>query len=264
MDRDTVVVALIGPAVTATVTAVVVWLRDVIARRDEAFRRREALTTATQEVQFFEAWIAASRALDIDGTRSWVNEQVRADLARAYALVAQATVGDTPLDRKRPTLREMLGAIFLWRKLKSPWARAGLVIHYYLLFQVLAFSSTLVLPFGEEYDATIFWGAAIILSFSIGLVWFWRKLLLWVDQRHRAANEPQAGDDSQVTATAAQAAIDVFEQGAWRQGVLLEWRPTEVSWSGRARFSDGTVTDWVPSERLRYTSEPDVAGRSQN
>src|SRR3712207_676534 len=127
VDLQDVAEALVGRAVTAAATAFGGWRREAIACRSEAFRRRKARTNATQEVQFVQAWIAASRELDPDGARNWARDQIRTDLERAYAVVAAARVVETALDQKRPSLKEMAKSVLLRGMLRSPWARAGLV-----------------------------------------------------------------------------------------------------------------------------------------
>ena len=185
VNREFIVPFLIGPIIAAIATAVVVWLREAIAHRDEAFRRREALATATQEVQFLQAWMAASRELDTEGTRSWVNERVRTDLAKAYELIAQARVGETWLDRKRPSVGDIASAVFLWGRLTAPIALAGLVVYYFLLLVVLFVSSLSVAVFTDGFDGDLLIGIAMFLPVSIGLAWLWRRLLLWIDRRHK-------------------------------------------------------------------------------
>ena len=264
VNRELLVPFLIGPILAAIATAVVVWLREAIAHRDEAVRRREALATATQEVQFLQAWMAASRELDTEGTRSWVNERVRTDLAKAYELIAQARVGDSWLDRKRPSVREISSAVFLWGRLTAPLALIGLVVYYCLLLVVLGFSSVFIASFIDEFNGYAIIGSGVFLLISIGLAWLWRRLLLWIDRRHQAIKAPAQSGVSRSSTKTANAAVVVLEGDVWRDGVLTEWRPDGESWMGRARFGDGTMSDWVPAKRLRYSTEHDAGVRSND
>ena len=264
VNRELLVPFLLGPILAAIATAVVVWLREAIAHRDEAVRRREALATATQEVQFLQAWMAASRELDTEGTRSWVNERVRTDLAKAYELIAQARVGDSWLDRKRPSVREISSAVLLWPRLTAPLALIGLVVYYFLLLVVLFLSSIAIDSFIGEFDGYALIGCAVLLPTSIGLAWLWRRLLLRIDRRHQAIKAPAQSGVSRSSTNTANAAVVVLEDDVWRDGVLTEWRPDGESWMGRARFGDGTMSDWVPAKRLRYSTEHAAGVRSND
>jgi hypothetical protein len=264
VNRELLIPFLLGPILAAIATAVVVWLREAIAHRDEAVRRREALATATQEVQFLQAWMAASRELDTEGTRSWVNERVRADLAKAYELIAQARVGDSWLDRKRPSVREISSAVLLWPRLTAPLARAGLVVYYFLLLVVLFLSSLVIGSFFPEFSSGALLGSAVILLTTLGLALLWRRLLLWTNRRHEATKTPALSGVSRSSTKTANAAVRVLENDVWRDGVLTEWRPDGESWMGRARFGDGTMSDWVPAKRLRYSTEHAAGVRSND
>lgn len=254
--------ALIGPAIAAFSTALVVWLRETIARRDETFRRRGALVAATREVQFIQAWVAASREVHAEGTSSWLNEQVRTDLARAYALVAEVRASDASHERKRISLRDVTRAVLLWGKLASPWARAGLVVYYLLVLYALLVSAFLLDDPPEVSRGS--WIVTILVSvlFQAGVIWLWRSLLLWLDRRYRVAKEAIPGNDPAASEASSHPSVVVLSRGVWREGVLSEWRPDGMSWAGRIRFDDGTVTDWVPAENLRYPSEPHVKFQS--
>lgn len=249
--------ALIGPVVAAFAAALVVWLRETIMRRDEVFRRRKVVAAATKEVQFIQAWIEASRELHRDGTPSWVNDQVGADLDHAYALVAQARTGDAARGRKRLGPREVTGAVLLLGKLTSPWARVGLVVYYALLLGVIGFSMIALSP-SESVTGSYVFVVLVYLLFLLWIVRLWRSLLLWIDRRYRAARNAISVDGSPVSAAPANEAFLVLVGGVWREGVLSEWRPNGASWAGRIRFTDGTLTDWVRAEYLRYARDPNA------
>lgn len=258
--------ALIAPAVAAIATALIVWLRETMRRRDEAFRLRQVVATATKEVQFIQAWIAASRELDTENTRDWVHEQVRVDLDHAYASVAEARVKSATRGRKRTSPREAISAIFLRGRLVSPWARAGLIVHYSLLATLLGYLIFYpIYMFGPDYDAgeTPFYAYLLVLSVQSVYVWLWRSLLLWVDRRSRRVKAATSPRDSDISQTSERPEIEVFHRGMWRGGVLDEWQHSGQSWVGRVRFDDGTVSGWIPAERLRQASEPMTSKASE-
>jgi hypothetical protein len=262
INWELVLVALIGPAVTALATAVVVWLRDVIARRDEAFRRRRALETATQEVQFLQAWMAASRELDTDNTRNWVNGRVREDLAAAYALVVRARVGqETMLDRVRPNLRDMAKSIFLVRRLDSPWAFAARIVYYVLLFVLLLFSSYAVAGIVTG-DLALAGGSAFLMIPVVVLMWMLRRLLFWLEGHRRRSEDTSMPGAAQAPGTRAEVSMQVLSDGVWQSGSLVDWRPYGDTWEGLVRLLDGTVPEWIPAERLRYAAGAEPANRA--
>ena len=256
MNVETIATALLAPAVTALATAGVVWLRESLRRRDRAFRRREALSNATQEVQFIQAYLAACRELDPDHRQDGVEERVRVDLAEAYGLVEQARVGATLADRERIRPADLAASVFLWGKLSSPWARAGLVVHYYLLTMVLTSSLILVAPTDVEFSvATKIVTAVFAVVFSVSVVWLWRRFLLWLDRRLA----PGTGRERKTKVEdirSADVPIEFREAGGWAPGRLTEWRPAGGHWLGRVRRLDGSFTDWLPAVSLRYPAAP--------
>ncbi|WP_116952307.1 hypothetical protein [Jiangella endophytica] len=125
---------LIGPAVTAAVTAASVWVRDTHQRRDREHRRRRAIEQANQELTLIDAWLTAHERLRALQLHATLSQRVSHDLEKAYAVLADPVVAE-PIATE-PVRSGWNISSFLLRDIRTGWARFARFFYY--LFVLVA------------------------------------------------------------------------------------------------------------------------------
>lgn len=125
---------LIGPVVTATVTAGSVWLREVQQRRDRQHRRRRAIEQANQELALIDAWLTAYERLRGLQLHAAMTQRVTHDLEKAYSVLAAPVVAE-PIVTESVRSRWKIST-FLLRDVRRGWAK--FVRFFYYVFLILA------------------------------------------------------------------------------------------------------------------------------
>ena len=180
MDPE-IVAAIIGPALTAMLAASAVAIRAWWARRSLADRQERAITRATQQVVFTDAWLAAYEKAA--GAKELGEHRARAvrDLDRAYAEMQEAVAAERRMSRAAALASPLRTALLLG--LRRPAAKVLRVVYYVLApFSVLFFLAGMgsLVDTGRE-DLLVGIGSTMLFTllvfFPAALVWLLARLL---------------------------------------------------------------------------------------
>lgn len=125
---------LLGPIVTASVTATSVWLRETQQRRDREHRRRRAIEQATQELTLIGSWLSAQERLRAIDLSSVLTERISQDLEKAYSVLAVPVLAEPIV--AEPLRSRWRISTFLLRDAQRGWAKV--VRFFYYLFLIVA------------------------------------------------------------------------------------------------------------------------------
>lgn len=166
--------AVVGPLLATFLAGLGVWLRDWRRRRDDEYRRDRALSRATEEVAFIEAWTRAFEQVSEPSAKESARARARNDLERAYAVLASsgsAEVGTGVIGegfREPVTLRRVLGTLLMF-PLHSKLAKVGRIVYYLSLLWALLWTgvgSSVMLEDGARASDVLI-SAVLILVFGI-------------------------------------------------------------------------------------------------
>ena len=166
-----VVAAVIGPVVTALVSVLAWWLREVRRRRDHG----AAVERAHARISMIESWLRAYREVATPEEYEVARRDAREQLLEARALIDEVATAAPP-SRGGPGGRELIARLLLRDAIATRANRIAGVLYYLSLAWLLLFVTTgslLAAAAGAGSDAlleAVGYGLAIFaMSLAVGL-----------------------------------------------------------------------------------------------
>jgi len=128
---DAVIVAATGPLVTALLTALGFWLREIRRRRNREQAYRQALNQAHEQVAFIEDWLRTYQQVASPEQHEQARQRALSELQQTYARVDQTLVAVR--SHKQPlTARSVLAKLLLLESRPHTTAAKVLGALYYV------------------------------------------------------------------------------------------------------------------------------------
>jgi hypothetical protein len=170
-----VVAAVIGPVITALVSVLGLWVRDVRRRRDRAHAHQQAVERANERIAAIDNWLRAFKEVASAEEYEDARRQARDQLLEARPLIDDVAVSQPPA-RERRDLGQIVDRLLLREAMTTRATRVAGVL-YYLSFAWLLLVVTTGMLLAASAGATtesllgaVGYGVAIFaMSVAVGL-----------------------------------------------------------------------------------------------